>query len=75
LHYRIKPGGVAKQEVPSDYQTFAYIVEGEGLFGAESERATDGQMVLFAQDGDKVTIENPRTRKTSWMCWSSVECP
>src|SRR5688572_21130415 len=60
LHYRIKPGGIAKQEVPNDYQTFAYIVEGEGLFGAESERATDGQMVLFARDGDKVTIENPR---------------
>ena len=59
LHYRIKPGGIAKQEVPSDYQTFAYIVEGEGLFGTESERATDGQMVLFAQDGNEVAIENP----------------
>jgi redox-sensitive bicupin YhaK (pirin superfamily) len=59
LHYRIKPGGIAKQQAPSDYQTFAYIVEGEGLFGAESERATDGQMVLFAQDGNEVTIENP----------------
>ena len=63
LHYRIKPGGMAKQDVPSDYQAFAYIVEGEGLFGAESERATDGQMVLFAQDGDKVTIENPLDAK------------
>ncbi len=63
LHYRIKAGGIAKQDVPSDYQAFAYIVEGEGLFGAESEHATDGQMVLFAQDGDKVTIENPRDGK------------
>jgi len=59
LHYRIKPGGVAKQQVPSDYNTFAYIVEGEGSFGGESERATDGQMVLFAQDGNELTIENP----------------
>jgi len=59
LHYRIKPGGVAKQQVHSDYNAFAYIVEGEGSFGAESERATDGQMVLFAQDGNEVTIENP----------------
>ena len=59
LHYRIEPGGVAKQQVPSDYNAFAYIVEGEGLFGAEGERATDGQMVLFAQDGDEVRIENP----------------
>jgi redox-sensitive bicupin YhaK (pirin superfamily) len=60
LHYRIKPGGIARQQVPSDYNTFAYLVEGEGLFGAESEHATDGQMVLFAQDGNEVSIENPR---------------
>jgi redox-sensitive bicupin YhaK (pirin superfamily) len=65
LHYRIKPGAVAKQQVPSDYNAFAYIVEGEGSFGAESERATDGQMVLFAQDGDEVTIENPAGAKAT----------
>lgn len=31
----------------------------ERLFGAAGERAGDGQMVLFAQDGDEVRIENP----------------
>ena len=65
LHYRIKPGGIAKQQVPSDYNAFAYIVEGEGSFGAASERATDGQMVLFSQDGDEVTIENPAGAKAT----------
>jgi redox-sensitive bicupin YhaK (pirin superfamily) len=65
LHYRIKPGGVAKQLAPSDYNAFAYIVEGEGSFGAEGERATDGQMVLFAQDGNEVTIENPAGTKAT----------
>jgi Pirin-related protein len=65
LHYRIKPGGIAKQQVPSDYNAFAYIVEGEGSFGAASERATGGQMVLFAQDGDEVTIENPAGAKAT----------
>jgi len=59
LHYSIKPGGVATQQVSSTYNTFAFIVDGEGLFGAERERAKDGQMVLFAQDGDEVRIENP----------------
>lgn len=58
LHYSIKPGGVASQQVSSTYNTFAFIVDGEGLFGAERERAKDGQMVLFAQDGDEVRIEN-----------------
>jgi len=59
LHYRIKPGGVASQQVPDAYNAFAYIIEGEGLFGSESERAEDGQMVLFARDGDEMLIENP----------------
>ncbi|HEY6215378.1 MAG TPA: pirin family protein [Pyrinomonadaceae bacterium] len=59
LHYRIAPGGVATQHVPSGYNTFAYVVDGAGLFGAERERGGDGQMVLFAQDGDEVRIENP----------------
>ena len=58
LHYSIKPGGVATQQVSSTYNTFAYIVDGEGLFGAERERAKDGQMVLFAQDGNEGRIEN-----------------
>ena len=63
LHYRIQPGGVGRQQAPRAYNAFAYIVDGEGLFGSESERAKDGQMVLFAQDGDEVRIENPANAK------------
>ena len=58
LHYWIEPGGVGTQQVPEEYNAFAYLVEGDGLFGAEGQRAGDGQMVLFAQDGDEVRIEN-----------------
>ena len=63
LHYTIEPGGVATQKVPAAYNAFAYVVEGEGLFGSEGERVEDGQMVLFAPDGEKVTIENPADAK------------
>ena len=59
LHYRIAPGGVATQSVPDGFNIFAYVIDGAGLFGADGERAGDGQMVLFAQDGDEVRIENP----------------
>jgi quercetin 2,3-dioxygenase len=65
LHYSIEPGGMAAQKVPSAYNAFAYIVEGVGLFGAEGERGLDGQMVLFAQEGDEVRIENPSEAKTT----------
>jgi redox-sensitive bicupin YhaK (pirin superfamily) len=59
LHFTIEPGGRVRQQVPEPYNIFAYIVNGEGLFGAGSKHAADGQMVLFAQDGDEVRIENP----------------
>ena len=65
LHYRIEPGGAATQQVTTAYNAFAYVVEGEGLFGADDERAGDGQMVLFAQDGDEVRIANPSDAKTT----------
>ena len=65
LHYRIEPGGAATQRVPGAYNAFGYIVEGEGQFGPEGERASDGQMVLFAQDGDEVRIENPANAKAT----------
>jgi len=65
LHYKIEPGGTATQQVPATYNAFAYIVEGVGLFGAVGERALDGQMVLFAQDGDEVRIENPADAKAT----------
>ena len=63
LHYRLKPGGVATQRVPHDYNAFAYVVDGAGLFGADSEGAGDGQMVMFATNGDEVRIKNAADSK------------
>ena len=65
LHYTIQPGGVVTQRVAPTYNTFAYIVEGEGLFGAEGEHASDGQMVLFAQNGEEMRIENAADANTT----------
>jgi redox-sensitive bicupin YhaK (pirin superfamily) len=59
LHFQIKPGGSVTQPVPRDYNGFAYVIDGEGKFGSEGERAADGQMVLLSPDGDEVLIENP----------------
>jgi redox-sensitive bicupin YhaK (pirin superfamily) len=65
LHYKIQPGSTVNQQVPAAYNAFAYVVEGQGLFGAEGERAGDGQMVLFDRDGDEVSIENPADAKAT----------
>jgi redox-sensitive bicupin YhaK (pirin superfamily) len=63
LHFQIKPGGSITQRVPGDYNSFAYVIDGEGKFGDEGERAVDGQVVLFAPDGDEVRIENQAEAK------------
>ena len=65
LHFVIKPGGSVTQSVPGAYNAFAYVVEGEGKFGADEERGADGQMVLFASDGDEVRITNSPDGKTT----------
>jgi hypothetical protein len=64
LHYSIEPGGVVTQVVPAEYNAFAYLVDGAGLFGQQRERANDGQMVMFAQDGELIRIENPADAQT-----------
>jgi len=58
LHFTLQPGATLVQPVPQEYNAFAYVLEGSGLFGSQLERGEDGQMVIFAQDGGEVTIAN-----------------
>ncbi|HEX6561436.1 MAG TPA: pirin family protein [Nitrososphaera sp.] len=58
LHYTLKPGAKVEQQVPREYNAFAYVVEGEGEFG--SKRARRGQMAIFERDGDSVEIAAPK---------------
>jgi redox-sensitive bicupin YhaK (pirin superfamily) len=59
LHFQLKPGAKVLQNVPREYNAFAYIVDGEGRFGADEVRGIDGRMLIFARDGDQVAITNP----------------
>jgi hypothetical protein len=59
LHFTLQPGGRVVQAVAGEYNAFAYVVEGEGLFGADDEAARRGQMVMFERDGEAVTISSP----------------
>jgi redox-sensitive bicupin YhaK (pirin superfamily) len=59
LHFTIQPGGRVVQTIPQEYNAFAYVVDGSGLFGADGELGTDGQMLMFATDGEEVMIVNP----------------
>lgn len=65
LHFVLKPGARIEQQVPRDYNAFAYVVEGEGEFGEGEEekkkrKARRGQMAIFERDGDSVSIAAPK---------------
>ncbi|HXH38453.1 MAG TPA: pirin family protein [Thermoanaerobaculia bacterium] len=54
LHVRLSPGATFTQAIPETYNAFAFLVSGEAAFGIDQVREND--MVLFATDGDAVTI-------------------
>ncbi len=66
LDAELSPGGKLAQPVPPDYNAFAYVVEGTGLFGPEGRSARPHEMVRFREDGDAVQIEAPPTRSCAY---------
>ena len=62
-HYHAGISSSEQTKVPREFNAFAYVVGGkEALFGGkekEEKLANRGQIVVFAEDGDKVSIRNP----------------
>ncbi|HKD11131.1 MAG TPA: pirin family protein [Thermoanaerobaculia bacterium] len=56
LHFTLAPGASLIQPAPADHNTFAWVVRGDGLFGSEGRKAGEGDMVLFASDGDAAAV-------------------
>jgi redox-sensitive bicupin YhaK (pirin superfamily) len=51
------------QPISKEYNSFAYIINGEAVFGpAEKQKtAKAGQMVIFDNDGEEVVVANAST--------------
>jgi len=58
LHVTLQPGGVLEQPLPSNYTAFAYLISGDGEFGAEGQKASAHQMVIFDNEGASVRLAN-----------------
>ena len=56
LHFTIKPTGRISQPVPAGYNAFAFVAEGEGLFGIPASMARRFDAVIFENRGDQVEI-------------------
>jgi quercetin 2,3-dioxygenase len=57
LHYTLQHGAKITQAIPQNYNAFAYVIDGEGLFGSDDKPASKEQVVLFRQDGNEITIQ------------------
>jgi redox-sensitive bicupin YhaK (pirin superfamily) len=55
----LEPGASHTQPLPEDFNAFAYVVEGRGLFGDGATPAQPHELVLFGRDGGDVTIAAP----------------
>jgi redox-sensitive bicupin YhaK (pirin superfamily) len=63
LDVELPEGGRVTTEVPSEFQGFAYLLEGEGAFGANGRRAKPPQLVVLGP-GEELTVTDaaPGTR-------------
>lgn len=57
LHFTLQLNAKVTQTIPKNYNAFAYVINGEGLFGDKQISAHKEQIVLFEQDGDKIDIK------------------
>ena len=53
----LAPGAVLEQPLDADFNAFAYVVEGAGLFGGEKTPARPHELVLFRNDGPTARLE------------------
>ena len=68
LHFVLQPGASHVQRVPSEYNAFAYVVEGLGRFGIdEDEDAIEGDLVAFEQNGGRVRATNTGDEPLSFL--------
>lgn len=65
LHVKLQPAAKLNQQIPHQYNTFAYVVEGKGYFGEEQLPAETDQLVLFSNDGDSISLEAAEKRSLS----------
>ena len=59
LHFTLQPNSSVTQKVPQEFNSFVYVIGGEGLFGEEKKLAKKEQAVFFKTDGDEITFSNP----------------
>jgi quercetin 2,3-dioxygenase len=59
LHFTLQPGAKFTQPTQHDFNAFAYVVGGAGLFGVDERSAQREQVVIFSNDGNEISLKVP----------------
>ena len=60
LHFTLQPGGKVIQTVPQNFNSFAYVSNGDALFGPEQKIVHKEHAIFFEKDGDKIVFFAPK---------------
>ncbi|AFS80688.1 Pirin domain-containing protein [Candidatus Nitrosopumilus koreensis AR1] len=58
LHFTLQPNATFIQNVPQNYNAFAYVIKGDAMFGNEKILAKQNQAVFFDQIGENIAISS-----------------
>lgn len=62
LDYTLKPGAHVRQRIPDSWNSFVYVIEGEGVFGNPNSPASSSHYVLVLGAGDGLDAWNRSTK-------------
>ncbi|MDR4512256.1 MAG: pirin family protein [Nitrososphaeraceae archaeon] len=66
LHFKLEHGNRIIQQVPEEYNVFAYVIKGKGLFeqnNSSNKIIERGNLVIFDKDGEEVYIQAAKESK------------
>ena len=66
-HFTLQPQALLEHAVPADFNVFAYVIDGEGHFGADASLARAHQMVVFGHEGEGITVRNDSDKPLSFL--------
>ena len=64
LHFTLQPGAQVVQSVPQNYNAFAYIINGKGLFGKDETAVGGKNLIVFENDGEIISIRESDDAKS-----------
>lgn len=58
LHFTLQPDSEIVQAVPDNFNAFAYVISGNGIFGKDKTPVQERNLIVFKNDGEYISIKS-----------------